>query len=289
MAPAAPPVSASVHVALGIPFDADPSDDVLLDHGAFVVSYNPRLRVPNWVGWRLVEKDLGPVARGGRFHADPLLPAALPHVRPGDYLNSGFDRGHLCPSADRTSTERANDETFVMTNMTPQDHDLNTGPWKQLETYERGLAQSGHTLYIVAGVVFDRRPPTIGPGIAVPARDYKILVVLAPGQTVHSIDITTTVIAVEMPNDLRAKGHSWRDFGTSIAELEVESGYDFLGRVPAPVQRVLEGRSALGLQDGLEVDDRGAVDGLEGADPQRRALDGPDGHPVQTQGVGAVW
>jgi endonuclease G len=165
-----------------------------------VLSYDPRRRAANWVSWRLQASDLGEAPRQDDFHPDDRLPAAMFHVRPLDYRWSGFERGHLCPSGDRTSTAQANRSTFVMTNMQPQVHALNVGPWEGLERWERRRAAEGGQLFIVAGGLFDAVAPTIGPGIAVPRASYKILVLLGPGDGPASVTTETGVYAVMMPN-----------------------------------------------------------------------------------------
>jgi endonuclease G len=238
------PAPTSVHLALGVPRDGDPSDELLVDHGTFVLSYDPRRRLANWVSWRLQAADLGLVPRRDDFHPDELLPAALFHVRPLDYRGSGFDRGHLCPSGDRTSSAQANRSTFVMTNMQPQVHALNAGPWEGLEAYERRRAQEGAQLHIVAGGLFDAAPATIGPDISVPRASYKILVVLRPGQGPAAVTTETDVYAVIMPNVPAVAGTRWPRYLVSVDELERASGYDFLTAVPAPVADVLEARRA---------------------------------------------
>ena len=233
----------SVHVALGLPKDSDGSDDVILDHGYFVLSYNPRLRDANWVSWRLAASDLGPAQRQDDFHEDQLLPEIYPRVLPTHYRGSGFDRGHLCPSADRTSTPAANRATFVMTNMHPQLHVLNAGPWEQLETFARRLVtESGKDLFVMAGGVFDAAPATVGPGIAVPRASYKILVVVDAGQGRSDITDATLVYAAVMPNQPSVAGSAWQSYLRTVDEIEAETGYDFLSEVPPALQAVLESR-----------------------------------------------
>jgi endonuclease G len=241
-APAVSTLASSPHVALGIPKDADDSDDLLMDERAYVVSYNPKREAANWVAW-LDERDLGDTDRSGDFRADDRLPANVYHVTPGDYARSGFDRGHLCPSADRTDTAEDNSLTFLMSNMHPQRPELNRVTWKALEEHERGLAKEHHELYIVAGGIFDANPPTIGHGVAVPKADYKIIVVLAEGQGVESVTTSTEVIAVVMPNDPSAKERPWAAYATSVDEVERQSGYDFLSKVPEAVQKVIEAKT----------------------------------------------
>ena len=237
--------SISLHLRLGIPTDLDPSDDRLLDEQSFVVSYSPVKRVPNWVAWRLDRSFLGHVRRKNEFRPDPALPSELYHVTERDYWHSGYDRGHLCPSADREETPEDNASTFVFTNLQPQLHELNAGPWERFERYERELAERpGAVLYIVAGGVFSSPFPTIGQGVAVPAANYKIVVVLAEGQGASDVNPQTFVVSVLMPNQKGVGQQEWTDFLTSVDAIERATGYDFLSAVPLPVQRVIEARTA---------------------------------------------
>lgn len=232
----------SLHLALGQPRDRDPSDDVILDHGVFVVSYNPTKLVPNWVAWRLVATDLGDVERTDAFRSDPMLPAGGVGPQPRDYARSGYDRGHMCPSGDRTATVAANEETFVMTNMEPQVHALNAGPWKGLETFEREVAQHDKQVFVVAGGLFDAASPTLASGEAVPRANFKVIVVLERGNGTGSVNDATTTYAVIMPNSLTVARTRWHDYLVSIDEVERQSGYDLLSLVPEQVQQRLEAR-----------------------------------------------
>jgi len=238
--PRGPAPPGSPHLALGEPRDADPSDDLVLDHRVLVLSFNSRRQVPNWVAWRLVAEDLGEAPRSGAFHADELLPPGIPGPRPRDYARSGFERGHMCPSGDRTATEAANEETFVMTNMQPQRHALNAGPWEGLERFERSLATAGQQLFVVAGGVFDEQPATLASGIAVPRASFKVIVALAPGEDAADVTASTTTYAVIMPNSADVAGTRWFDHLVSIDEVERQSGYDFLTRVAPDTQARLE-------------------------------------------------
>jgi endonuclease G len=233
----------SPHVLLGAPGDGDPSDDVLLDHRQFVLSYHPARHVANWVAWRLDHDDLGQAPRHDAFRVDPDLPFGLYRVTSGDYLHSGYDRGHLCPSADRTRGDAENAVTFLMTNVHPQLHELNAGPWEQLEVYARELARGARfTLYIVAGGVFADPSLTIGNGVAVPTASYKVVCLLGRGQTVSDLSSASTVFAVQIPNAKGVGGHSWTEFLVTVDEVERASGYDFMPSIPQPLQEELESR-----------------------------------------------
>jgi endonuclease G len=195
-------VNRSIHVALGIPTDSDPSDDYLLDHDIYVVSYNPNKNVPNWVAWALDRSFLGHVRRKNDFRPDASLPSTFYHVTPQDYHDSGYDRGHLCPSADRDDSSANNSLTFLMTNVQPQLHELNAGPWEKLEEYERELAhQRDAELFIVAGGIFDTHYRSVGHGVAVPKANFKIIVALRQGQSASDVKSETKTIAVVMPNE----------------------------------------------------------------------------------------
>ena len=235
--------SSSVHLALGTPRDADASDDHLLDEGSFVLSYSPVKRVPNWVAWRLDRSYFGHVRRKDDFRPDRSLPARFYRVSQQDYQHSGYDRGHLCPSADREDSPADNSRTFLFTNIEPQLHELNVGPWERLESYARRRAQRGQVLYIVAGGVFSAPFPTIGNGVAVPAANFKIVVFLNDGERVSDISEKTEVLAVLMPNQPGVGEHDWTEYLTSVDAIEQASGYDFLNAIPERLQRVLEART----------------------------------------------
>lgn len=237
--------SIALHLALGVPVDRDPSDDRILDEHSYVVSYSPTKREPNWVGWRLDRSYFGHVKRRNDFRPDPLLPAELYHVTERDYAHSGYDRGHMCPSADRDDSPEDNSTTFLFTNMEPQLHELNAGPWEKLESYERDLAsRPGAVLYIVAGGIFSSPAPTIGDGVAVPAANFKIIAVLREGERAGDVTNQTEIVSVIMPNERGVGDHEWTDFLTTVDAVEQASGYDFLNAVPEPVARVIEARRA---------------------------------------------
>jgi endonuclease G len=236
----------SIHLALGIPKDADDSDDIVSDRGAFALSYNPEKNVANWVAWHLSAGDLGEVERGDSFRIDRDLPVGVRSASPDEYTSTGYDRGHLCPSADRTSTRADNRATFSMSNLHPQVPALNRGPWKALETHGRELVVRDHKeLYVIAGGVFASQPRTISHGIAVPEAEFKIIVVLDDGRDIDDVTAKTPIVAVIMPNDISVKARPWTAYVTSVDEVERQSGYDFLAALPDELEDELEARVAL--------------------------------------------
>ena len=95
-------------------------DNYLMEKPQYSMSYNRDRGESNWVSWHLSTSWLGSAPRQNGFRADTTLPTGWYQVQATDYSGSGFDRGHMCPSADRTDTVADNSATFLMTNMVPQ-------------------------------------------------------------------------------------------------------------------------------------------------------------------------
>jgi len=233
------------------PATKDPTNknDFLITRRQYALSYNNEKGTPNWVSWQLNASWLGSVDRCGGFSPDPLLPAGFNVVRPNDYTGSGFSRGHMTRSGDRTIDTVDNCATFYMTNIIPQTQDQNGGPWLELENLSKELAQSGKELYIVSGplgeggVGLKGATTRIKGKITVPQETWKIVLILdKPGLGVRGVSATTRVIAVRMPNKLGIQSDSYKKYLTTVDELEQLTGYDFLSDVPVGVQAVIEAK-----------------------------------------------
>lgn len=239
-------LEAERHLALGNPSGAEANprfaDNYLMQRPQFVLAYNRDTGIPNWVSWHLAAQDLGEAERSNNFRPDPDLPAGWYAVTPDDYTGSGYDRGHMTPSADRTASQADNEATFVMTNIIPQAPNNNRGPWVKLENYARELVRQGNEIYIVSGG--DGELGFIGEGrVQVPAATWKAMLVLPAGDDdLSRIDANTTVIAVRIPNDdaLVPEGADWQDFQVSVDEIEQLTGYDLFGTLAENVQAALE-------------------------------------------------
>ena len=225
------------------------SDNYLMVKNAYTLSYNKNKGIANWVSWHLSTAWKGDTDRQNDFRTDPSLPQNWYEVTPRDYASTGFDRGHLCPSSDRDGSLEDNQETFFMTNMTPQAPSNNRGIWKMLEEYERTLTLQGNEVYIIAGTIGEGGTgtngfaKTIGKNITVPASLWKIIVVLPIGQNdVLRINENTRVIAVNIPNDNGVGGDSCKKYIVSVNELQQLTGYDFLSNVSPDIQAIIEAR-----------------------------------------------
>jgi endonuclease G len=226
------------------------SDNYLMVKNAYTLSYNKNKGIANWVSWHLSTAWKGETDRQNDFRPDPSLPQNWYQVTPRDYASTGFDRGHLCPSDDRDGGLEDNKETFLMTNMTPQAPENNRGIWKALEDYGRTLTQQGNEVYIIAGTIGEGGTGTNGfakrigknDNITVPASLWKIIVVLPIGQNDElRINENTRIIAVNIPNQNGLVG-SWKQYRTSVAELEKLTGYNFLSTISPEIQAIIEAR-----------------------------------------------
>jgi len=232
----------SVHTTLGIPEPATVSDPrhALLVKPQYVTSFDGTRKVPRWTSWELTTAWLGSTSRSPNFVADAQLPTAIPQASQADYSGTGFDRGHLCPSGDRTDTTTDNLATFVYTNVVPQTVASNTGTWETLESEERALAQAGNHLFIIAGSIFGTNPPaTIGSGVAVPTSMFKLVVVMSGAHPLPSdVTRTTRVITVDIPNTTTASG-PYTGYRVKFADIEAKTGFRFLSDADPAVHDAL--------------------------------------------------
>jgi endonuclease G len=113
------------------------------------------------------------ITRTGSFHQEIAIPAA-DRSQSSDYTNSGYDRGHMTPAGDESTTD-SEKESFSMANVVPQVHKLNAGEWEKIEAQVRDLATQLGDVYVVTGPAFDPdSTTTIGKDqVAVPAYTWK--------------------------------------------------------------------------------------------------------------------
>lgn len=219
----------------------------LMDATYYQISYNRDRGTPNWVSWYVGSTSLGSAPRQDDFRANTALPSGWYQVGSTSYSGSGFDRGHNCPSADRTSTVAANSATFLMTNMIPQAPNNNQRTWANMESYIRTLVTAGNEVYVVmgsygiGGTGSNGTLNTINNGnITVPNRVWKVVVVIPNGTNdLSRITTSTRVIAVDTPN-INTTNTDWKTYRTSVNAIEAATGYNILSNLPTNVQDVVE-------------------------------------------------
>ena len=177
------PYRSSLVSSIDIPLPLKGQSEQILYRKAYVVSYNKENRIPNWVAWHLTdEHTFGDVKRpGNAWHEDLDVPA--PRASIADYKESGWTRGHMCPAGDNKWSREAMYETFLFTNCCPQNANLNSGTWNQIEISCRRWAERNGDLYIVCGpILFRQEHEMIGENkIVVPEAFFKVIVCLNKG------------------------------------------------------------------------------------------------------------
>lgn len=123
---------------------------------AHAVLHSGITRTPLWTAERLTKASLKAAVetpRKGTFHEEPRLPPAE-RAELSDYVRSGYDRGHMVPAADAPD-DQAQQETFSLANIVPQNGPLNRGLWSGIEDVARDLARKRGELYVVTGAIFE--------------------------------------------------------------------------------------------------------------------------------------
>ena len=220
-------------INLEIPAKLKDRSEKIMRRSNYTVSYNRNWNLPNWVAWELNKKETkGKNNRNEEFTSDPELPKAN-QVEPWDYSGSGYDRGHMCPAGDNHFDAKAMNESFYMSNICPQNHELNTGKWNDLEIACRRWANKYGEVYIVCGPIIDKRK---GKRIG---KEHDIIV---PEQFFKVILITSTKPA-------RAIGYIFENNGSDrpykaypIDEIEQKTGMDFFPNLPDNIEDIVESR-----------------------------------------------
>jgi len=251
--PANPILTDNDHMLFGNPSKAaaitDSINNYLMRKTYYAVSYSEGRGTPNWVSWHLFTDDIGATPRQNDFRPDNTLPAGWYQVQSDAYSGSGFDRGHNCPSADRTSSVDANSSTFLMTNMIPQAPLMNQQTWAIMEDSLRRLVSLGNEIYIImgsygaGGTGTNGFATTVNGGhVTVPATVWKVALVIPNGNNDSSrVDATSRLIAVSISNANNSTG-SWKNYRTSVDAIEAATGYNLFDRLTVALQAVLEAR-----------------------------------------------
>ncbi|MDE7345929.1 MAG: DNA/RNA non-specific endonuclease [Muribaculaceae bacterium] len=203
---------------------------VVKEYEGFTVDFNPENKTPNYVAWILHGSETeGSTARSNNFWTDQEL-EGCPDTR--DYSRSGYDRGHMCPAGEQKWSEEAMLHSFVMANICPQKHELNTGAWKTLEDKERVWAKRDSAIVIIAGPIYDSSDKeTIGRNkVRVPSAFFKVL--LAPFAK------PMRAIGFVYPN-MKCDGNM-QAYAVSVDDVEKITGFDFFSALPDEIENDIE-------------------------------------------------
>ena len=206
------------------------TDKVIVYEG-FTLSYNSKTLIPNWVAYELTSSEVdGQYPRGNGFGMD--LDYKGRQAMREDYSNSGWDKGHMAPAADMKWSRTAMYESFYLTNICPQDHELNGNDWLTLEKLGREWAKRFGSVYIVCGpIIGNNYYGTIGNNkVVVPDAFYKAFLVVQ--------DHRYHAIGFIMPNE--SKHHRIQEYALSVNELEEKIGIDLFPNIDDSIEEMIE-------------------------------------------------
>lgn len=165
------------HTAHGAPvFAAQPGDQELCKTN-YAVIHSCSMKNPVAVMEHITPQAIsGSAKRQDDFREDPAVSAQC-RSRLQDYAGQSYDRGHMSAAGNNTQTAQIMSESFFLSNMVPQVPNNNRGIWRILEMQIRDqVSNTGQGLYVISGAIFDQGHKTIGNGVAVPTRLYKVII-----------------------------------------------------------------------------------------------------------------
>jgi endonuclease G len=211
-------------------------DEEIVEHSAMILSYNEEHEQANWV-MHMVTKDIlyGTTGRTNDFRPDPKVSTGT--ADSVDYWNSGYDRGHLAPSADFRWSRDALSESYYYSNMSPQVPEMNRGAWAKLENQVREWAVDNDEVIVFTGPVLKPELPKVQQGsfrLSIPEAYYKIVVDL-------NDSIPHKAIAFLFPN--KDVTYDIQRYVVTIDSVEKVTGINFFPSLQDA--EILESRSEL--------------------------------------------
>lgn len=211
---------------------SDVSEQILV-RKAYTVSYNSYTKCPNWVAWHLTAEHAdGNIGRSNDYREDTDV--SSPRATNDDYRGTIWSRGHLCPAGDNKWDKVAMSESFLLTNMCPQNRSLNSGLWNRVEQDCRRWAQKYHDIYIVCGPLYlNRQHEVIGTNkVVVPEAFYKVVLCLQG---------TPKAIGFIVRNNEGTKKKD--EYVNTIDEVERITCIDFFPALPDSIEDKVEAYS----------------------------------------------
>jgi len=212
--------------------------EALILHAGYSMTYDEKHEIARWVAYHLDRDELyGLHERKDNFRPDDAIPTGSAEL--SDYRGSGYDRGHLIPAADATWSEEAMSDTFLLSNMAPQEPMFNRGIWADLEATVRNFADELGGVYVTTGGIYEsEHPKTIGNNaVTVPDAFFKAILYHTEGET-EAIGF----ILPHAPSDARLT-----DFVVSINTIEEKTGLDLFPLLDDEMEENIESQADPGL------------------------------------------
>lgn len=214
------------HLDKGMP---STNSDQFLCRDGYAVGYNYDTKNADWVAYHITAESVNITnKRSNSFKEDSEMPDYARSTL-ADYKGSGYDRGHLAPSATMDFTRESMKQSFLMSNMSPQLPGFNRVGWRVLEEHVRDLANEYNELYVVTGPIYQGNEGTIGNGVVIPSAFYKVILDPSFDEAIAFIVPHRDVSSSELAN-----------FITTIDEVERQTGLDFFAQTPDSIEDNME-------------------------------------------------
>jgi endonuclease G len=240
-------IDSTLQMQLGNPSNATANtnnhDHYLVQRTVEAIDYSDHLGEPVWAAWDLTASDVGSASRTQSYYVDTNLPPNFTPISTTDYNgvgNIGFNRGHLCPSEDRTDNSTNNKLLFFMSNIMPQSGANNQAPWGNFEAYCRSLLTNYELLIICGPGGFGTNLLPSGK-VYIPSNSWKVAVCvpLGDGLAASRITASTRTIAITVPNATNGLSSDWHTYVTTPQKIEQATGFTFFTALPADVAGAL--------------------------------------------------
>jgi endonuclease G len=192
-----------------------PAGNIILKRTEFIYSINKKTGFVDWVLYRVGKNDFGNAPRWSKsFYKDSLLDIKIKVPTNADYANSGYDKGHIVRSEERTASIEANRQTFVLTNVLPQTADLNRGPWLDMERWvEKACKDSTYEMWIISGPIFDSTFYILNSKYLIPKYYFKVILIKMPNNKFKKVGVI-------MPNVTGLRSKKWQSFVVPVEDIE---------------------------------------------------------------------
>lgn len=212
-------------------------DRNFLYYQGFVIRYSCHFRTPFYTIHRLTvdqlcSNDRVSAKRRSNFTVERSLPRSCVSTNLA-YRGSGYDRGHMVPAGDFYWDKFLKDQTFVLSNICPQNPVLNRGKWAHLEeSIRQKVLKTNKECYVITGVLFDSTETfRIGiDSVAVPLAFYKIIF----------FPELMEAYAFLFDNGSTLYWGPLEDFQVSIDAVEYLSGEDFFEKLDDVLENDIE-------------------------------------------------
>lgn len=216
-----------------------PGNNYTVERPIYILSSNRSTKLADWAAYKVTPSTIDGPSRSRSWKADPSIPSQYT-LEPSDYTDAhaviGTDRGHQIPLASFSNTAYWRDTNYL-SNITPQDSDLNQGPWVRLESAVRDYVRSGQSVYVVTGPLYEYYFATL-PGAnethQVPSGYFKAVMTISGSGWVEA-----SAFIMEQTSG-RSDNYCAKE--VTIDEVEQRSGLNIMPGLPGYKQYPVEGQ-----------------------------------------------